>query len=69
MTAALIGGRAALNAYLRRDGRHLARDIALLIFQDEDRLADHEVGFDCDLPPAVEYELSKLITARNLDRA
>lgn len=64
---ALIGDRATVDAYLRtRDGRGLARDIARALFADEERLAAYEAALDGDrLPPAVEYELSKLITARN----
>ena len=62
----IIGDRTALDVYLRRAGRRLAVDIARAIFADEERCAEWEAGLDREnLPPAVEYQLSKLIAARN----
>lgn len=62
----LLGDRTAVDAFLATpEGARFARQIAAAIFEDEDRLADFELGENLGLPVAVEYALDRLITARN----
>jgi len=66
--SAVLGDRGQVAAFLNSaKGLATARVIAQQIFDDEDALADFELGLGGDLFPAVERELQRLIDVR--DRA